>query len=171
MDFIFDFDRTLFDTAHFVNEAAPYKESGLYITPAIWDILDATTFVYSDVLSFLQKIGKEHSTILTAMTPTLGPLAREFQKAKLERSGVSAYTRQVIFMEGKKGKYVKEIFSGKPTIFVDDTLEQLQSVKAFCPEVVCIQIIRPNSEGRSEVSSSSDIPTVTSLQELETFFI
>jgi hypothetical protein len=166
VEYIFDFDHTLFDTPLFSFEATAYKSDGLYVTPQIWNILDAQKYIYNDVYDFLLRVGPSTVKILTAMTPELGPQSREFQKAKLARSGISEYVSDIIFMEGAKGLFVKEMYTGEPTIFIDDKLEQLLSVKASCPEVFTVQIVRPDLKNTIIASTQADIPVVTSLAEL-----
>lgn len=167
MKFILDFDYTLYEVSRFKEAALPYKEDGMWLTPAIWDKLDATSFFYPDTLDFIQRQGKENVVILSAMTPALGPQAREFQKAKLARSGIGEFVSDVIVMEGDKGPYVKDLYTGEPTVFVDDTLLHLYSSQRHCPEVGTVQIIREDAVGRGEVSTHIDIPVVATLTELE----
>lgn len=165
MNYILDFDHTLFDARAFVQDAHAYKDSGVYVTPAIWDILDAKNYFFDDALPFLQSHTKEHMRILTAMTPSLGPEAREFQKVKLERSGSMDYVSETICMEGDKGPYIQKMYTNEPTVFVDDTVEHLLSAKKHCPDIQVVQIIRPELAGVR--TSDETIPVITSLDELD----
>ena len=120
MQFILDYDLTLSDYHRFIVDSKPYKSEGTWVTPAIWDILDASEYLYDDVLPFLKSIERTEVRILTARSPVRGPEARAFQKAKLERSGLAEYVSDIVFMEGKKCPYIKEMYHGVPTVFVDD---------------------------------------------------
>lgn len=170
MKYILDFDHTLYEVSRFKEDAASYKTDGTWVTPAIWDILDAKNYFYEDVFSFIQKQGKGNVTILTAMTPSLGPLAREFQKAKLEKSGIAALVGEIVFMEGEKGPFVKDLYDNTPTVFVDDTFAHLVSAKQHCPDVHAVQMVRPGLEDRGEISTSPSIPVISSLRELIEIF-
>lgn len=166
MKYILDFDHTLFNTSLFGQKASAYEERGTKITSAIWDIFDATSFLYDDTLDFLKKVGKDNVVILTAIKPSLGVHAREFQETKLEKSGVRTFVDDIIFMEGEKGSYVKDLYANVPTLFLDDTLEQLQSVRRVCPDVTTVQMVRPLLEHRGPISTSKDIAVVTSLADV-----
>lgn len=153
MKYILDFDLTLFDSHKYLEASVPYQADGTWVTPAIWDILNASEFLYDDVLPFLEAVGKENVHILTAMSPHLGPLAREFQKEKLARCGLAEHVAGVTFMEGDKGSYIASLYDGGPTTFVDDKIEHLHSSHEHCPAVQVVQMVRqgsrtvPNEEG------------------------
>lgn len=167
MKYILDFDLTLSDYHKFLEAAEPYKADGTWITPAIWDILDATEFLYEDAIPFLEKVGKENVHILTAMSPYTGPQAREFQKTKLQRCGIGQYVSGITFMEGDKGPYVKNLYDGTPTVFVDDNAGHLRSSREHVPEVHAVQMVRPetktipNEDGFSIVHSFDELHAVT----------
>lgn len=170
MKYIFDFDHTLFNNDLFREASAAYVESGLWVTPAIWNILEARSFLYEDTVDFLTSLQKEDVRILTAMSPALGSDARNFQKVKLEKSGLAKYVSEIIFMEGDKGPYVQEMHDGTPTVFVDDKLAHLVSVKKMCPKVHVVQMVRPGLEDRIPVSMVKEIPVISSLSELSHLF-
>jgi len=163
MNYILDLDLTLFDSHKYLQASLPYQADGTWVTPAIWDILNASDFLYDDVLPFLSAVGKERVHILTAMSPHLGPLAREFQKEKLSRCGIAAYVSGVTFMEGDKGSYIASLYEGNATTFVDDKIEHLLASRASAPEVAIIQMVRPGS--RTEANQEG-IPTIATLREL-----
>lgn len=165
MKYILDFDHTLFDTERFSEAAESCKENGVWVTPAIWDIFDASEFFYKDVIDFLSEHDREDAHLLTAVTPSLGPEATLFQQEKVERSGILNYVKTVTYMEGDKGPYVAELFDGSPALFVDDRADHLQSALEHCPQVVVAQMIRPGLEGLV-VINDQNIPVVTSLAEL-----
>lgn len=170
MKYILDFDHTLMDTDLFSEDATPYKENGLWVTPAIWNILNAPDYLYTDTLSFLQSLKKEDVRILTAMTASLGPEARAFQKVKLAKSNISSFVSDIVFMEGDKGPFVAEMYDGTPTVFVDDRIEHLESAKRHCPEIHAVQIARPTVKKKLPTSTSADIPVVASLDELSKMY-
>ncbi len=170
MQYILDFDHTLYNTDLFVSAAGPYRESGLWVTPAIWDILDSKDFFYDDSIQFLKRQQKEHVRILTAMTPSLGPESCEFQKVKVERSGVQTYVSDTIYMEGDKGSFIAEMYDGSPTVFVDDRIDHLLSAKKHCHEILVVQMVRPGLEGKIPTAESEGVPVVNSLSALEALF-
>jgi FMN phosphatase YigB (HAD superfamily) len=170
MQYIFDFDHTLYETSRFSTDAKAYKENGTLITPAIWDLYDASNYFYEDTLSFLASQKKEDVVVLSAATPAYGPEAHAFQEAKLDRSGVGEYVSQIIVMEGEKGSYIQKLYANQPTVFVDDTLSQLLSAKECCPEVRLVQMVRPGRETYGPVSDTAQIPVISSLYELYDLF-
>jgi hypothetical protein len=170
MQYIFDFDHTLYETSRFSTDAKAYKENGTLITPAIWDMFDASSYFYDDTLSFLSAQKKEDVIVLSAATLAYGPEAHAFQEAKLGRSGVGEYVCEIIVMEGEKGPFIQKLYQNKPMVFVDDTLSQLLSAKECCPEVRLVQMVRPGREIYGPVSESAEIPVVSSLEELSSLF-
>lgn len=170
MKFIFDVDRTLFDTKRFSLEAEPYKENGVWVTPQIWDILDARDYVFEDVVDYLTKVGKDNIELLTAMSLDLGPEAEEFQKKKLERSGLMAMAEKTTFMVGLKGEYVREIASGGPAVFIDDRTDQLESVSELSPNILPILMDRErnySARGFEGVEKIPEFKIATNLTDVE----
>ena len=163
MKYILDLDLTLFDSHKYLDASLPYQEDGTWVTPAIWDILNAPDFLYDDVLPFLKETGKENVHILTAMSPHLGPLAREFQKEKVARCGIAEFVAGITFMEGDKGTHITSLYDGSPTTFIDDKLEHLHSCCTHCPEVAVVQMVRPGSRTQA---NQEGIPVIESLREL-----
>ena len=163
MRYIFDFDHTLYDTDAFVEAAEPYRASGEWVTPRIWDILDATTFFYGDTIKYLELLQPKDITVLTAWTPALGPESFEFQESKIERSDITKYVGDIIIMEGDKGPIIKELYDDEPTVFVDDRVDHLLSAKKHCPEIMVVQMIRP---GVKELPTDPTVPFVNSLKEI-----
>lgn len=143
MKLILDFDHTLFDTDRFCLDAAAYKESGMWVTPAIWDILSAQDYLFPDVQDFLRTCTREDVSILTAITPSLGPESDAFQRMKVERSGVKEFVSQVEYMIGEKGSWVKNVCDRYPNeviVFIDDRTTQLESVRSHCPQARILQM-------------------------------
>ena len=163
MRYIFDFDHTLFDTDRFSVAAEPYKADGLWVTPAIWDILDASSFFYADTVPFLENLDPTDVTLLTAWTPVLGSEAYEFQKVKVERSGIQDLLTEVQIVEGDKGSHVRELYDGRATVFVDDRVDHLLSAKKHCPDVQVVQMIRP---GVGDLPTDQAVPVISNLNEL-----
>jgi hypothetical protein len=161
MLYILDFDHTLFDTDRFKSDAMRRGGNEDWVRPAIWDQFDATQYLYSDTLPFLESVGVENAIILTAMSPHLGPQTREFQKMKLERSGVRPYVKDIIFMEGDKGSYVADLCAHTQATFVDDTLDHLRSVQTLCPEVSLVHMVRTGSR---TLPNNDAIPMCTALR-------
>ena len=93
------------------------------------------------------------------MSPWMGPRAGEYQKRKIAESKIEKLVSEVVIMEGNKSGYVCERVDGV-TVFVDDKLEHLLSVRNKCSEVVCIQLVRPGGTLESLVSDRKDIPVV-----------
>lgn len=172
MKYIFDVDETLFDTEKFRQDAEPYKADGTWVTPGIWDVLDAADYLYPDVLSYIESLGKENVILLTAVTPDLGPESEAFQKAKVEQSGLFKLASQTIFMEGLKGPHIKELAaSSGPMVFVDDREIQLQSAREYAPEVLAVRMERKLTTGGGQFESIpglSEFPKITSLEALDT---
>ena len=166
MKYILDFDYTLYDTDLFSQTAEPFKqrdESGQWVTPRIWDILDASDFFYNDTLTFLSALHPSDVTILTAWTPSLGPESYEFQKSKVERSGIQDLVGTIVYMEGDKGPYVRDLYRNEKTVFVDDRLDHLQSAKKYCPNILVAHMIRPGRKDVISTDPSGSVPTIPSL--------
>lgn len=157
MKYILDFDHTLLDTDAFVARVDQDDRRPILITPGIWQHYDVRSFLYTDVLDWLQSKPKESLHILTAMTPELGPLSCEFQKTKLRSGAFDSLVASTTFMIGEKGEAAAEIaaqFSPHETIvFVDDKLEQCLSVQAALPQAICCLIVRDVSQAVSTPSA------------------
>lgn len=164
MRFILDFDHTLFDTNAFSVAAEPYKATGLWVTPQIWDELDARTFLYSDTLDFLNAKQTHELIILSAWTPSLGAESHAFQVSKIDKSGIADLVDKVVVMEGDKGPQVKLLCGGAPTVFVDDRIDHLLATQAMCPEVTVVQMVRPEV---GMLLGDPSVPVVSSLAELD----
>jgi len=167
MKYILDFDHTLFNTTDFVARVSERGMFDILITPQIWEHFNVMDFLYADTLTFLESKNRADLIILTAMTPTLGPQAREFQKQKLNSGNFDKYVEEIIFMEGDKGPHIADLFTGQPTTFVDDSLPHLISSRKCCPEVICAQMVRFGEETWLDISEQKDISVVHTLDELE----
>jgi hypothetical protein len=166
MKFILDFDRVIFDVESYLRDVTKAGLREQYAEPQIWNTLDARAYLYPDALEFLGSRDPRTMAIVSAMSPELGPFAREFQKQKLAHSGMTTLVQEVILMEGDKGIHVKQILDGNPTMFIDDKMHQLMSVREYCPEVQLVQMLRPRGDGRGEGETPFGIRVVTSFGEL-----
>ncbi len=166
MKYILDFDRVIFDSDAYIKTVKTRRLDSLFVDPKIWDILSVRDYLYPDALDFLRAQDRESMTVITAMSPQLGPNARAYQRRKLADSGIAEFVRDVIIMEGEKGPYVRDVYDGAETIFVDDTLSNLHSVQRSCSEVRCVQMLRIKPVRAEEVSENPDIPVVQSFSGL-----
>lgn len=164
MKYILDFDRTLFDTDRFVQAAEPYKAAGEWLTPRIWDTLDARSFLYDDVLPFLEAVPADDVVLLTAWTSSLGPESYAFQETKVQRSGVVPHVHRVVLMEGDKGPYVKRLTEDTPAVFVDDRIEHLLSARARCSDIHVLQMTRP---GVGTLPSDTSVTVIRALADIQ----
>lgn len=150
MKYILDLDHTLLDTDAFATAVAKAGDGAHLVTATIWEKYQAQDFLYSDVLSWLQKKAASDVTILTAYTPALGPEAEAFQRAKVANTGLQQHVASVVMMEGLKGDYAAEIAKQFPpeeiVVFVDDRIEQCLSVQSKLPSAVCCRMIRTHPE-------------------------
>lgn len=161
MKLILDFDRVIFNFDAYIADVQKHGLTDIYVTPRVWDVLKVTDYLFSDAMAFIKNIPKEDMTIISAMSPHLGPEAREYQRRKLAESGMDTYVSKIIVMEGDKAPYVEEHYvPGVVTVFIDDKVDHLWSVKNHIPEIVCIQLVRPGGSLESGISDSREIPVV-----------
>ena len=170
MKYILDFDRVIFDADAYRASLESQGLAHLFTDPRACDAVSVRTHVYPDALQFLRSCEPQAVTIISVMSPHRGPHARAYQKRKLEESGVHAFVREAILMEGEKGLYVKRVYDGSPTIFIDDTLAQLYSARQHCPGVRCVQMVRPGLKKMPELSTDPNIPTISAFSELDAIF-
>lgn len=162
MKYIFDFDRTLFDTEALKREISRRRLSKLQGKPEVWDFISPADFLYEDTTHYLQKNNFQKCSVLTMYEPRLGPHAEAYQTRKVHDSGITQYVDQVVVMRGLKGPYVSKMSREDPVVFVDDSVEQLTSAAHMCPQALCVQMVRSGTE-RQET-----FPVITSLEELDT---
>lgn len=163
MKFIFDFDRTLYDTDKQNVALENISDEGARYSPQVWEKLEPKDFLYPDTVSFLRELNSKDVIILTAWSDRLGLEAFQFQKVKVERSGVMEFVNELIVMEGEKGPFVKDLCDSEPTIFVDDSIAHLLSAKQHCPEVKVVQMVR---EGVGILPGHPSVPVVSTLPEI-----
>ena len=158
MNFILDFDRVLFDWDAYKAALTRSDKLDLLVEPEVWDEFSPSDFYYDDVVDFLTSVDKDRITIISAYTPSYGEHAEAYQRRKIADSRINTYAREVVVMTGNKAPFVCERTT-EVTVFVDDKLDHLQSVKAMCPSVQCLQMVRSDTLS-SPLSTSSDIPIV-----------
>lgn len=98
-------------------------------------------FLYDDVLPFLRAHGRE-TVIVTAGHNTL-----EYQRAKLDCSGVAGLVARIEFVQeeaGHKGPVLARLIHEyqSPYLFVDDKESQLDVVHAAVPDVSVYHMVR-----------------------------
>lgn len=167
MKYLLDFDRVIFDFDAYIADVKKHGLDDIYVTPHVWDTLVVSDYLFTDALEFMKKTPKEDMVIISAMSPHLGPEAREYQKRKLAESGMENFVSKVVVMEGDKAPHAEKHYTGgNATVFIDDKLEHLESVKNHIPEIVCIQLVRPGGSLESGVSNSEKIPVVENFYEV-----
>lgn len=166
MRYILDVDHTLLDTERFVADVARDGRSEILVTPSIWEYYEPRDYLFPDVFDWLRAREREQVAILTACTPALGPLAREFQREKIRCACLDEFAAAVVVMEGEKGPYVHELAGGEAAVFLDDSLVHLRSARREAPQVRCVQMHRPEYDW-VERSADPEIPVVGALAELD----
>ena len=119
-----------------------YKEFDLLIE-------NDSIFIYSDVIEFLYFLKKNNYNIILL---TKGN--KEFQKKKIDYSGIKKYFDEIIITLNKKGN-LKIDYDG---VFIDDNVKELESINKKNPkEIICIS--RDNK-------SNTNFHTIKSLSEI-----
>lgn len=170
MIFALDFDRTLFNTDL---DFASIEEKGLVALigdPSIHEVVDPVPFLYPDVIPFLKRQNKQKVFIVSAITPSYGPLSDVYQKDKIERTGMREYVEDIFLVVGSKVPALKTIMErhkDETIIFVDDRLDVIAPVKTELPEIVCVHIARDGAKIMSDVEFLEGVEKVSTLIELE----
>ncbi len=165
MQYILDVDRTLFDTDRFKQDSESYKRDGVWES-GIWNQLNPKDYLYDDVIPFLTSLDKESVGILTVIRDYLGDKGVEFQKGKVELTGVSELVSWCEYMKGEKGEYVAERCGEEQMVFIDDEPGQIDSVHEHCPEVISILLDRKGKAADDFVAGRSNIHIVRELSEV-----
>lgn len=167
MNLILDFDWTLFDGDAVFAKMETARAAAHWKHASLWEHVDASVCFYPDVLEWIaaRRERGDGVSILTAYQgPEYSDDAEAFQRIKVERSGISTYVDSVTFMQGLKGDHIEPLLQNDiQNVFLDDTVEQLQSVREAFPDVHCVQMMRSGVERNTDIS----IPVVTSLAELD----
>jgi FMN phosphatase YigB (HAD superfamily) len=107
-------------------------------------VIDTSRFVFSEVPEILGHFPRKDLNILSFSQTN-------FQKSKITGSGLLEYFNQVKIVNTLKGEAMNEIIHQEGLLneemyFIDDRVEQIESVKKKCPQVKTILFSRP--EGR-----------------------
>ncbi|MCK4919021.1 MAG: hypothetical protein KAS01_01410 [Candidatus Pacebacteria bacterium] len=108
-------------------------------------------FIFSDFFCFLN-IAKKEELILLSYGLS------DFQKNKIEKSGIIPYFSEIIITSRDKAEDVEEIQNKykEKLVFIEDKAESIDSVKKKLPEVTTMKIIRPQGghiEKKSELTN------------------
>lgn len=101
-------------------------------------------FVYTDFFDFILKFKKEDLILLSYG-------AFDFQKIKIDNSGVSEYFSEVIITLKNKADRIEEIKNkdNETFVFIEDKAESIDDVKRRFPNIVTMKMTRP--QGRHSI--------------------
>ncbi len=148
-----DFDGTLFHTEAFKKKTGTEHISCVEKAEHCLDLLSRNSnsyvekFLFADTVDFLKN--HKHTRLILL---TFGN--KEYQKAKVMKSGILHFFKNQIFVENElKGDTVKRMFpdTRETMFFLDDDIVQLHSMKERCPHVNVVRM------RRVEITSGSDI--------------
>lgn len=134
----------MFQPSHFLYALAESKNSSykLFEKQLISFCGSLNTYVYPDVISFLQTIQQSNHTFLLL---TFGD--EQFQRMKIEGAGLVPYFERVIVTDNvAKDEEVEKLSSGKQTMFIDDNPVALMAVKRHAPHIVTVRTRRSDGE-------------------------
>ena len=164
MILLLDFDSTLFDTALYKKETGiegiPYKEDPSLFWNALSFNKDLSRFLFTDTRDFLTSHHHYRRVLVT-----FGD--KVYQKTKVTQSGILHLFEDTIFTgDEMKGGIIKRAFpeTGEKIFFLDDDVEQLQSMRTACPYVVSVRMRRKNVVYNSTIEQK-DFPEVSDLKE------
>jgi hypothetical protein len=167
MQYILDFDRTLFDTDAFkkaqVEQCSPSSVGAI----GTLDELDVAEFMFKDAIEFLQSHQKADLCIVTSCCGITGVCDTAYQKTKLEKSGVYELVKEVHIVFNQKIRKLKTLFTGEPMTFVDDVLSHVEAAKEAIPELQTVHIRRADVLRAPDEQNDGSIPTITTLDELD----
>lgn len=165
MKYIFDFDRTLFDTDAFkaeqrkrlvVNSVRPLEGVSL------------STYVFEDAFKFLREHDKGDMCIVSSCSGFNGVSSLTFQKAKIEGSGVTEYVSAFYVVPEGKEETLKNLSLQPDAVFVDDMTKHLYAAREARRDLRVVRIARDAvTTKESPDTSDSAIPVVTNLLELD----
>jgi len=149
--YILDFDRTVFDTEAFYEATAGHANM---FTPRIWDEFLTDDFIYPDVAAFVARAAGARFTIVSASADKYGREAVAYQERKVRSSWLGTRADGVHIVPGLKGEVVKGLLhTNETTVFIDDSVLQLNDVSKRAPDVSCLQIVRPTAVVDISISS------------------
>jgi hypothetical protein len=163
-----DFDRTLFDTDRDVEAITAAQSLHLIGDPKVNTLVDPAPFLFSDVMPFLQSHEKSNMYIVSAVTVRYGPRSAEYQRDKIEKSGVASYVAHVILTGDSKVEALADIartHAGMTVAFLDDRTDVLNEIAAALPSVIVVRMSRDGAKVMSDAPLQIGIPTVHSLEE------
>lgn len=168
MQYILDFDRTLFDT-----DACKAEQVKRYGTDALGSLqsleeLPVETFLFEDALDFLQAHDRSSLHIVSSCAGRTGGWDTAYQRKKLEKSGVAEYVAAVHLVFDQKIKMIRKILTDGPAVFVDDMFSHLTAVQRVLPEVQPVHIARSGTLSAKDEAQYDGIPTIEDLTELDT---
>lgn len=96
-------------------------------------------FIYQDFFDFISNFKKKDLILLSFGTT-------DFQKIKIENSGIVKYFDDIIITSRNKADDLKEIQKkyNENLVFIDDKAEQIDDAKKCLPQIVAIKIERIN---------------------------
>lgn len=145
MKYFLDFDRVLFDHDALRQAIQAEQVEHLYAEPALWDVLTPADFLYDDVPDFLAKLPTADTVVISAYTARIGPNAAAYQDRKLAESGIGNYVSEVVVMDGPKAPHIAARTTDL-AYFIDDKRRYVEEVTSACPNVTCIQLLRPGAQ-------------------------
>ena len=102
-------------------------------------ILDnSRDFVYADFFGFVNNFNKKNLILLS-----FGEI--NFQRTKIENSGVVSYFQEVIITQEDKTENLKNILKknkGEKIFFIDDKAEQIDKLKEKLPQIITMKMER-----------------------------
>jgi FMN phosphatase YigB (HAD superfamily) len=138
-----DFDRTLFDTERFYEWLGEDRYARI-LAIAVGELTppDFSTMLYPDTLAFLQKIKTAYRPVLLTYSINIA-----LQRRKVRGSGILPYFSHIIITSREKGIEAQEYLVNNREalgghVFVDDTPEQINDMRATNPMVRSIRIER-----------------------------
>jgi len=153
--YILDFDRTMFDTEAFYEATAGHANM---FTPRIWDEFLADDFIYPDVAAFVARATGARFTIVSASADKYGSEAVAYQERKVRSSWLGTRADGVHIVPGLKGEMVASlVHPNETTVFIDDSILQLNDVSKQVPGVTCLQIVRPTAVVEISISSLHEV--------------
>ncbi len=126
---------------------------------------DTSGYVFKDVLPVLEKFQKTELQILSFSKTN-------FQKTKIYNSGIVNFFDQIRITNQMKGKVISEMIHAEEAVkkqrifFIDDRVEQLESVKWKCPQVATILCDRKEGRYHDKMNNFCDYG-INNLEELE----
>ena len=124
-------------------------------------VAEGSSFLYPDVLVFLEQAHKTHPLTLL----TYGE--DRFQRLKIAGAGIEKFFQDIIITRDlTKADEVRVAALGESTLFVEDNPHALQAVKEQVPHVVTVRVCRGDGKYASEPSGMGVDYEIKDLSEL-----